>query len=79
MSAQNRPDREDVTVGSTVRRLRKAAGLTQVELAHLVDVGPRLVGELERGKPSIRMDLANRVLASFGKQLGVVERPREEL
>ncbi len=73
---QNRPDREENNLGFEVRRLRRAAGLTQVQLAELVGVGSRLIGELERGKPTIRMDAANRVLDAFGKRLGVVDRRR---
>jgi y4mF family transcriptional regulator len=61
-----------------VRARRKANGMTQVELAELAGVGTRLVSELERGKPSIRMDVANRVLEVFGKELGVITRSKEE-
>ena len=39
-------------------------------------MGTRFISELERGKPSLRMDTTNAVLAVFGKQLGVVEAPR---
>ncbi len=51
--------------------------MTQVELAELVGVGPRIVGELERGKPTVRMDVANRILAAFGLELGAVPRKRD--
>ena len=76
LSGQDRPDREEEDLGSEVRRLRRAAGLTQVQLAELVGVGPRLIGELERGKATIRLDSVERVLAAFGKRLAVVERRR---
>jgi y4mF family transcriptional regulator len=62
--------------GAFVRARRKARGLTQQELAELAEVGTRFVSELERGKPTLRLDHVNRVLAVFGKQLGVVDRPR---
>lgn len=52
--------------------------MTQVELAELAGVGTRLISELERGKPSIRMDVANQVLAIFGKELGVINGRKEE-
>ena len=70
------PDRDD-HIGQFVRERRHAAGLTQVELAELAGVGVRFVSELERGKPTLRLDAVNSVLAVFGQQLGVVERPRE--
>jgi y4mF family transcriptional regulator len=61
----------DSSVGRYVRARRKAAGLTQRELGELAGVGPRFVSELERDKPTIRLDAANKVLAVFGKQLGL--------
>ena len=60
-----------------VRERRRARGLTQEELAELAGVGTRLVSDLERGKPTLRLDSADRVLAVFGKMLGVVDRAPE--
>jgi len=65
-------------LGSRVRQRRRAANLTQRELAELAGVGVRLVSELERGKPTLQMDAVNRVLSVFGLMLGPVEAPREE-
>lgn len=70
------PDRE--SVGSFVRARRRAAGLTQRQLADLVGTGTRLISELENGKPTLRMDAVNRVLAAFGKQLGCVDLVRRD-
>ena len=64
---------------SFVRARRRAAGLTQRQLAELVGVGVRLVSELENDKPTLRMDVVNRVLAAFGKRLGCVEVGRFEV
>jgi transcriptional regulator with XRE-family HTH domain len=61
-----------------VRRRRQANRLTQRQLGELAGVGVRLVSELERGKSTLRMDAANRVLAVFGLMLGPVEAPRNE-
>ena len=66
------------TVGAFVRQRRQAAKLNQRELAELAGVGTRLVSDLERGKPTLRMDAVNRVLHVFGRMLGCVEAPREE-
>ncbi|HAV32925.1 MAG TPA: transcriptional regulator [Planctomycetaceae bacterium] len=46
---------------------RRANNLTQRELSELAKVGLRLVSELERGKPTLRTDAVNRVLAVFGQ------------
>jgi y4mF family transcriptional regulator len=66
------PDRESIP--AFVRRRRKAHGLTQVELAELAGVGTRFVSELERAKPTLRLDALRRVLAVFGKDVGLVDR-----
>jgi len=71
------PDR-DLELGGFVRARRKANRLTQRGLAELAGVGTRVVVELERGKATVRMDVANKLLAVFGKRLGVVEAKRED-
>ncbi len=65
-------------IGELVRQRRLANRLTQRQLGELAGVGLRLVSELERGKPTLRIDSANRVLAVFGLTLGPVEALRQE-
>jgi y4mF family transcriptional regulator len=65
-------------IGEMVRHRRLANYLTQRQLGELAGVGLRLVSELERGKATLRMDAANRVLAVFGLMLGPVAAPRHE-
>ena len=60
-------------IGAFVRERRKANHMTQRQLAELAGVGKRFVSEVERGKSTVRVDAANRVLAVFGKSLGVVD------
>ena len=66
-------------IGQFVRQRRKAANLTQQQLAEIAGVGQRFISELERGKSTIRLSEVDSVLAVFGKQIGIVERPREIL
>lgn len=63
-------------IGHLVRQRRQANKLTQRELSELAGVGLRLVSELERGKPTLRTDGVNRVLAVFGLMLGAIPSPR---
>jgi y4mF family transcriptional regulator len=63
-------------IGAFVRTRRKAAGFSQGELGDLAGVGRRFVSELEQAKPTVRLDAVNKVLAVFGKTLGVVEAPK---
>lgn len=51
---------------------------TQRKLGELAGVGTRFVSDLERGKPTLRMDAVNKVLYVFGRMLGYVEAPRTE-
>lgn len=51
--------------------------MTQRDLAELAGIGVRALLELEHDKPTLRLDTANSVLRVFGKQIGVVDAPRE--
>lgn len=62
-----------------IKRKRKLLGLTQVELSYKAGVGLRFVRELERGKPTLRMDKVNQVLLLFGHELGAVPLDRSKL
>ncbi len=60
-------------IGAFVRRRRKANHLTQAQLAALAGVGVRFLSELERGKPTARVDAVDAVLRVFGKRVGIVD------
>ncbi|MBW2071424.1 MAG: helix-turn-helix transcriptional regulator [Deltaproteobacteria bacterium] len=62
-----------MNIQTFIRRQRKLHGLSQAELARRAGVGLRFIRELERGKPTLRMDKVNQVLQLFGKTLGPVE------
>ncbi len=58
-------------LGRIIAEKRKADGLTQARLAALSGVGVRFVGELERGKPTARLDKLLKVLDGLGLHLAV--------
>ena len=58
-------------LASEIAEMRKAAGLTQTELARRAGVGLRFVRKLEQGKPTVRLDKVSQVLDLFGCELGV--------
>lgn len=60
-------------VGQFVRTRRLASRISQKELGELAGVGTRFISELERGKPTLRMDAIAKVLAVFNKTLGVCD------
>lgn len=85
---KSRPERRDKAefigdrlspVAIFIRERRTANDLSQRALAELAGVSQPYLSHLEGGKPSVRMDVVNRVLAIFGKELGVVDAPREKL
>ncbi len=69
----------ETTVSRFIKQRRDARKISQKELAELAGVGQRFVSELERGKPTVRVAEVNKVLAVFGKQLGIVDRPRDQI
>jgi y4mF family transcriptional regulator len=66
---------DEDSVAGLVRSLRQQQRLTQRQLAVRAGVGPRAVWDLERGKPTIRLDVVNRVLAVFGRRVTVADAP----
>jgi HTH-type transcriptional regulator/antitoxin HipB len=61
-------------VGALVRARRKVLRLTQIDAAALCNVSPRLLGELERGRPSVGIGLVLRVAATLGLDVTIAAR-----
>lgn len=58
-------------LGIAIRTERKHLGVTQKELAMTAGVGLRYLIELERGKPTARMEGVFKLLQALGLQLTV--------
>jgi y4mF family transcriptional regulator len=58
-------------LGRAVRRARRSRGLRQEDVALSAGTGPRFVGELERGKPTVQLAPTLRVLHVLGVALEV--------
>jgi hypothetical protein len=59
-----------------VRAFRKDSGADQVRAAGLAGVGVRFLGDLERGKPNLRLALVLRVLERLGLEVWIAPRGR---
>jgi y4mF family transcriptional regulator len=59
-----------MNIGTFIKEKRRAVKLTQPELATKAGVGLRFIRELEQGKPTLRLDKVNQVLALFGYEVG---------
>ena len=58
-------------IGGLIRAQRKKQGLTLVELCFLSEVSYTTLVKLEKGSPSTRLDILNRVLNALGLKLWV--------
>lgn len=52
--------------GREIRALRMGQRLTQQQLADIIGVNRRVVGELERGKGSVRLEIALAAARALG-------------
>ena len=64
-------------LGALVRAVRLEAGLDQATAAGLAGVGTRFLGDVERGKPTLRLGLVLQVLQRLGLELTVTRRAVE--
>lgn len=63
-------------LGRLVRAVRHDAGLDQATAAGIAGVGVRFLGDIERGKPTVRFDLVLRVLERLGLELMISPRSK---
>ncbi len=66
--------RTPADIGATVRHARLQQGVDQTETAGLSGVGVRFLGELERGKATLRLGLVLQVLGRLGLDVWIVPR-----
>ncbi|RYZ10335.1 MAG: transcriptional regulator [Myxococcales bacterium] len=64
-------------LGAAVRKRRKLLGLTQEAVARAAGCGPVFVYNLERGKPSLRLDKLLGILRVLGMDIAVTLREHE--
>lgn len=66
---ETRPIQNPKQLGELIRSRRHELGLTQTEVAEVANTNLRFVSELERGKPTARLENVMRVLATLGIEL----------
>jgi y4mF family transcriptional regulator len=71
MTEDGRDRAQGSSLGTAIRRRRKALGLTQEELAALAGCARRSVSALEAGKRTVRLDIVLGVLEVLGLRLRV--------
>lgn len=63
-------------LGARLRQRRRELGLSQLDLADVVGVNRRVIGELERGKGTIRLEIALRTAEALGLDVRLDPRGR---
>jgi HTH-type transcriptional regulator / antitoxin HipB len=61
-------------LGSAIRRRRGDLGLTQDDLALSIGVNRKVIGQLEGGKETVRLDIALNAARALGLNVGVEAR-----
>lgn len=64
----------DLSIGESIRAMRKQIGLTQPEFAKLVGVYPRVLLDIENGKGNPTAATLNRILDKLGFEIGIVQK-----
>ena len=64
--------RKSGSIGTNLRRLRLAAGLTQEGLAEAADVANATISRIERGRLVPSLKLAERLATALGKPVGAL-------
>jgi HTH-type transcriptional regulator/antitoxin HipB len=62
---------DSMELGAAIRAERKSLGVTQKQLAMAAGTGLRFLSELERGKPTVRIEGVFRVLQALGLTLNL--------
>ncbi len=53
---------EPTVLASVIKRHRKAAGLSQLQLAEMAGLGKTVVFDIEKGKKTVRLDTIRKIL-----------------
>ena len=64
---------KQIIIGIQIKNMRKSLSLSQIEFAKRTGVGLRFLRELERGKPTVRLDKLNQVLDFLGVHIELVK------
>lgn len=63
---------ESQLLANTIKEHRKAAGLTQLQLAELAGVGKTSVFDIEKGKETVQLDTLRKILAVLNIRIQLI-------
>jgi HTH-type transcriptional regulator/antitoxin HipB len=61
--------RTSTDLGNTLRARRRELSLTQEEISSVIGVNRRVIGELERGKGTVRLQIAMEAVRALGMDI----------
>lgn len=61
-------------LGAAIGKRRAALGITQDDLALAIGVNRKVIGQLERGKATVRLEIALNAARALGLNIGVEPR-----
>lgn len=61
-------------LGAAISKRRAALGITQDDLALAIGVNRKVIGQLERGKATVRLEIALDAARALGLSIGVEPR-----
>jgi DNA-binding XRE family transcriptional regulator len=65
-----------IDFGNLLRTRRRELGLTQEEISSVIGVNRRVIGELERGKSTLQLQIAMEAARALGLDIELVARGR---
>lgn len=74
LGAARQPVWNSVELGRIIRARRKKLGYTQVQIAAMMGVSPRLIGEIERGRGTVAVQTVLDLCTGLGIDLFPVGR-----
>lgn len=69
-------ERNELDLRTTLKRLRRAMGLTQTRYAELIGIAPRVLTDFERGVGNPTLETLRAMGKPFGLDVGFVRRRR---
>ena len=70
---------EPKTLAEIIRKHRKAAGLSQLQLAEMAGVGKTAVFDVERGKETVQLDTLRKILSVLNIKVALTSPLRNQI
>ena len=66
-------------LATVIRKHRKLAGLSQLQLAEMAGIGKTVVFDIEKGKETIRLDTLRKILSVLNIKVNLTSPPMNQI